>query len=128
MKVCVSRETGAATDYSTLATANASSYPLFRCGPPEDEPSCTPQRSTWPPPGTPIYTGLITAGDSDGDGIANAEDNCPTVFNPVRLVDEGIQANADGDAFGDACDPCPLVDGVSACLQQGIFADGFESG
>jgi len=36
----------------------------------------------------------------DGDGVANAVDNCPKVANPD-------QANDDGDAFGDACDPCP---------------------
>jgi hypothetical protein len=37
--------------------------------------------------------------DTDGDGICDAIDNCPTVPNPD-------QANADGDALGDACDPC----------------------
>jgi hypothetical protein len=128
LKVCVSRETGSVTDYSTLAAANSSSYPLFTCGLPPGEPSCTPQRSTWPPPSTPIYTGLVTAGDSDGDGIANTEDNCPTVFNPPRAVDGDVQADADSDTFGDVCDPCPLVEGITACLQQGIFADGFEYG
>jgi hypothetical protein len=40
-------------------------------------------------------------GFDDGDGINDAEDNCPTVYNPG-------QENADGDAFGDACDPFPL--------------------
>ncbi len=38
--------------------------------------------------------------DLDGDGIANAADNCPNVANPT-------QANEDGDVFGDRCDPCP---------------------
>jgi cysteine-rich repeat protein len=37
--------------------------------------------------------------DSDGDGVCDAIDNCPTVPNPD-------QANADGDSLGDACDPC----------------------
>ena len=37
--------------------------------------------------------------DSDGDGVPDAEDNCPTVANPD-------QSNADGDQYGDACDPC----------------------
>src|SRR5262249_42327742 len=37
--------------------------------------------------------------DSDGDGVPNSIDNCPTVANP-------FQENADGDAFGDACDNC----------------------
>ena len=38
--------------------------------------------------------------DSDGDGIANAEDNCPQNANPS-------QTNSDEDAYGDACDDCP---------------------
>jgi hypothetical protein len=53
--------------------------------------------------------------DTDGDGVNDASDNCPTVANPN-------QENNDGDAQGDACDPdddndvvndtadnCPLV-------------------
>jgi len=38
--------------------------------------------------------------DSDGDGIPDLSDNCPSVYNPT-------QADADGDAVGDACDRCP---------------------
>jgi len=39
--------------------------------------------------------------DSDGDGVIDVEDNCPTVFNPG-------QANADFEwDGGDACDRCP---------------------
>lgn len=41
-------------------------------------------------------------GDLDGDGIADATDNCPSVYNPG-------QENEDGDRFGDACDPCPPI-------------------
>ena len=59
--------------------------------------------------GSTIYTGACPAPtDSDGDGIPDAMDNCPTVFNPIRPVDNGEQADADGDGVGDACDPCPL--------------------
>lgn len=36
-------------------------------------------------------------GDDDGDGVVNADDNCPTVPNPD-------QADCDGDDQGDACD------------------------
>jgi Thrombospondin type 3 repeat len=36
--------------------------------------------------------------DTDGDGIPDASDNCPTVGNPT-------QADKDGDGIGDACDP-----------------------
>src|SRR3989454_8952718 len=37
--------------------------------------------------------------DQDGDGVCDADDNCPLVANPD-------QADADGDGIGDACDPC----------------------
>jgi len=39
-------------------------------------------------------------GDCDGDGVANAPDNCPTAPNPE-------QNNADLDSLGDACDSAP---------------------
>lgn len=38
--------------------------------------------------------------DQDHDGLANSEDNCPHVINPMQI-------NADGDDRGDACDNCP---------------------
>jgi hypothetical protein len=37
--------------------------------------------------------------DQDGDGVCDADDNCPLVANPG-------QADTDGDGVGDACDPC----------------------
>ena len=40
--------------------------------------------------------------DTDGDGVADAVDNCPSVPNPD-------QGNEDGDMYGDACDPCPPI-------------------
>jgi len=45
--------------------------------------------------------------DRDGDGILNAQDNCPNVANPT-------QADADGDHHGDACDCNPLNASVYA--------------
>jgi hypothetical protein len=41
--------------------------------------------------------GFVDA-DTDGDGIADAADNCPSVANPDQL-------NTDGDSLGNACDP-----------------------
>jgi predicted extracellular nuclease len=40
---------------------------------------------------------FLFAGDSDGDGVEDPNDNCPNVANPS-------QANYDGDAEGDVCD------------------------
>ena len=44
---------------------------------------------------------LGACSDVDGDGVANAEDNCPQDPNAG-------QADSDGDGGGDACDACPL--------------------
>jgi hypothetical protein len=35
-------------------------------------------------------------------------DDCPTIFNPPRSMDNGAQSDLDGDGMGDACDPTPL--------------------
>ena len=40
--------------------------------------------------------------DTDGDGIADAQDNCPNIANQD-------QADGDGDTAGDACDAEPAV-------------------
>jgi hypothetical protein len=52
--------------------------------------------------GQPACEQACTGPDSDGDGIPDAIDNCPTVTNPS-------QVNSDGDTYGDACDNCPFV-------------------
>jgi hypothetical protein len=44
----------------------------------------------------------LPAPDSDGDGVADNLDNCPTVYNPS-------QSDVDGDNRGDDCDNCPTV-------------------
>src|SRR5262249_44841465 len=41
---------------------------------------------------------LATGGDSDGAGVPDSVDNCPTVANPD-------QADQNGDGTGDACAP-----------------------
>ena len=50
-----------------------------------------------------IYFESSPVCDSDGDGILDPFDNCPTVPNPT-------QADFDGDGIGDACDPCTDTD------------------
>jgi len=77
---------------------------------PTPQPTATPSGTPTPthtpaptPTGTPIETPVVTAppadpNDTDGDGVPNATDNCPTISNPD-------QADTDGDGIGDACDP-----------------------
>lgn len=88
-------------DLGALTAAGIGVYPLYACGDtPLDEPTCIPWRDTYPN-GT-------SATDGDGDGVPNGMDNCPSVFNPPRPMDESAQADVDGDGAGDACDPAPL--------------------
>ena len=50
-------------------------------------------------PDSSCIGGVCRGQDSDGDGIPDAQDNCPSVYNPS-------QADSDGDRVGDACDNC----------------------
>jgi cytosine/adenosine deaminase-related metal-dependent hydrolase len=105
-RVCLSSEIGE-TLATLTANVGASMYPAFACGTPTNEPTCTPSRPT-SVAGSTVYTGVPTPSDRDGDGVPDATDNCPGVFNPIRPMDNGMQPDADGDGMGDACDPCPL--------------------
>jgi cytosine/adenosine deaminase-related metal-dependent hydrolase len=98
-----------------LQTAVGSIYPAFFCDTPDDEPTCVPSRSV-SVQGSSIYDGIPVAGDADGDGIADANDHCPQVFNPIRPLDAGVQADFDGDALGDACDPRPVPEPSAALV------------
>ncbi len=111
---CLSTEN---TTYAALLAANAATYPLFACnGAPQNEPVCSPMRgSPWLFSNANAYTGLPGAGDQDGDGIPDAMDNCPTLFNPKLPMDFGRQADADGDGVGDLCDVCPLDANSTTC-------------
>ncbi len=113
--------TNAANTYSLLQMANTNTYPLFYCNgaTPQNEPTCLPERDSTGPRGTNSKLGSTTytvaSADLDKDGIANATDNCPMVFNPVRPMDSMVQADADADLVGDVCDPCPLNANTTTC-------------
>ncbi len=111
-RLCAENDIG--QGYPALKAANANLYPDFFCGEPENEPSCVPFRPT-SVDGSTTYTGATSDGDADGDGVANSDDNCLTVFNPIRPLDHGMQADADNDGVGDSCDPCPLNANSTDC-------------
>lgn len=53
--------------------------------------------------------------DTDGDGLSDSLDNCPTVANPADLMLDRatpVQIDTDGDGAGDACDVDDDGDGV----------------
>lgn len=113
-RVCVAREIG--KTLTELEAAVGVQYPLFFCGVPADEPTCTMSRAL---PndvvdGSTQYTGAQSDDDPDGDGVV-AGDLCPSVFDPVRPLDDGAQGDADGDGAGDACDVCPLAADEDDC-------------
>ncbi len=113
--VCAMSEVG--MTYPALMSA-AGSFAAFYCATPDNEPSCVPTRPK-SVDGSTIYTGLPSPGDADGDGVPDATDNCPHVFNPVRPMDNGAQPDIDSDGIGDACDVCPLVPHSTHCPPAG---------
>lgn len=62
-----------------------------------DFPDWSCHGSICPEPGDPP---LEEGSDTDGDGIADAEDRCPEVFDPFQL-------DSDADGLGDECDDAP---------------------
>ena len=73
--------------------------------------------------GEGIWEGfVVSAVDSDNDGIFDSEDNCPDDPNPG-------QQNSDNDFFGDVCDNCPNVDNEDQTDSDGNgIGDACDSG
>ena len=55
-----------------------------------------------------LFTQAASA-DSDGDGIGDGVDNCPTTYNPSQL-------DADMDGIGNVCDPANTCSGETVVL------------
>ncbi|ATB45325.1 lamin tail domain-containing protein [Corallococcus macrosporus] len=128
-EVCLQSEIG--KNLEALTSGATHKYPLFACGTPENEPTCSPRRasldSRWPAVvnSSTSYTGEIRDADKDGDGVVDTIDNCPAIFNPVRPMDNGKQADSDADGIGDACDSCPLEAG-EACTTFTVGDDDHD--
>jgi cysteine-rich repeat protein len=130
--VCVSAELG--KSFSALREVLPSAYPLFFCDQaPVNEPTCVPQRmstnASFPASvnNSKAYSGAREPADPDGDGLGEGEDNCPLLFNPIRPLDNGVQADTDKDGQGDACDVCPLEANATSCVvPPGDDEDGDE--
>jgi len=63
-----------------------------------------------------MATASWTTPDTDGDGITDPQDNCPSVPNPG-------QTDTDGDGEGDACDTDDDNDGLTDAFEIGIGTD-----
>ena len=57
--------------------------------------------------------------DTDGDGVGDPTDNCPTLWNQT-------QADADGDGVGDVCDDCPGTPGGAQVGPDGCMKGDFD--
>jgi cytosine/adenosine deaminase-related metal-dependent hydrolase len=104
----IKNEANAPATLADIRAAGEAFYPAFFCKnqTPADEPSCLPKRPK-AFKGSTVYSGVAAPNDTDGDGVPDSADNCPTIFNPVRPMDGGRQADTDRDGIGDACDECP---------------------
>jgi hypothetical protein len=74
-----------------------------------DYPTCTPPVCTNGATDYPTCS-LPAPLDTDGDGVADASDNCPTVA--------GSQSDADNDSQGDVCDSDDDNDGLSDEIER----------
>lgn len=66
-----------------------------------------------------VFT-IIDNDDTDGDGVNNLVDNCPSIFNPNQL-------DIDNDGIGDLCDPNNTVSSLIESKEH-IFVDRPQGG
>jgi hypothetical protein len=67
-------------------------------------------------PPHPMASTTWTVPDTDGDGVPDANDNCPADLNP-------LQENNDGDAWGDICDDDDDNDGLTDVEEYNFDGD-----
>ncbi len=81
---------------------------------------CSPNANGVGPCGTRIFQAaqMQVNQDTDSDGIIAAEDNCPDIYNPDQLDD-------DGDGLGDSCDIC---DNLNVFVLGNVNGDLNENG
>ena len=53
----------------------------------------------------PVVTCSLINDDEDADGVDDALDNCPAIYNPPVIPGTKRQLDSDRDGLGDACDP-----------------------
>lgn len=75
---------GTGYSFKELKLKNEANFTLTMCGSENFQPTCTPSRYAQ-------YNGERSEQDWDGDGVKNALDNCPHIFNPPRPMDDGRQ-------------------------------------
>ncbi|MCK9823118.1 hypothetical protein NOCD_06460 [Nocardioides cavernae] len=67
----------------------------------------------------------FTPDDSDGDGVADRQDNCEGQGAPGRVTSDGCP-DADSDGVADAADSCPDLAGVPAAAPYNGCPDGLR--
>jgi cytosine/adenosine deaminase-related metal-dependent hydrolase len=127
-KACVKKDIGGTATLAALQAfaADAKGYPMFFCKKDAvlNEPSCVPSRGATASYASASVYSAPSATDKDGDGVPDATDNCPSVFNPIRPQDGDKQPDTDGDGIGDACDKCPLQTGETCTPPSADDIDG----
>jgi outer membrane protein OmpA-like peptidoglycan-associated protein len=71
---------------------------------------------------------VVAPKDSDGDGVIDANDRCPTTPAGRAVNAQGCELDGDGDGVVDALDKCPTTPAGRAVNAQGCELDGDGDG